>query len=167
MTVAPEPQQRPRESPALPGLLVCCLLVAVGAWFLRGDMFVHLLAIPAALLILLPIAALLRTSFGRGAAVYFSTVALSWIMGWGLNRYDMAVAMEFPRRAGPAIEAYLRAHSELPEDLSAVPGLPPVPRTLTVHMDGAGVGYQIDSRVHPWESWSYRAADDTWHPFSM
>ena len=167
MTVAPETQQRPLESLSLRGLTVCCLLVAAGAWYLRGDLFAHLLAIPAALLLLLPIVSLLRTSLGRGAAVYVCTVALSWTVGWGLNCYDIAVAMEFPRRASPAIDAYLRAHSELPDGLAGVPGVPPIPRTLTVHVDGAEISYQIDSRVHPWDSWTYQAAGDTWHHFSM
>ena len=167
MTVAPETQQRPLESLSRRGLTVCGLLVAAGAWYLRGDLFVHLLAIPAALLLLLPTIALLRTSFGRGAAVYFCTVALSWTVGWGLNRYDIAVAMEYPRLAKPAIDTYLRAHSELPDGLAEVPGVPPIPRTLTVHVDGTEVSYQIDSRVHPWDSWTYQAASGTWHHFRM
>lgn len=167
MRVPQEAQQRPIESLSLGRLSVCCLFAAIGAWYFRGDLFFHLLAIPAALLLLLPTVAFLRTSFGKGVAVYFSIVAMSWIVGWGMNRYDIGVAMEFPRRARPAIEAYLRTHSELPDDLSGIPGVPPIPRTLNVHTDGTEVSYRIDSRVSVYDSWSYRASDDTWHHFSL
>lgn len=167
MSVPQEAQQRPIESLSLGRLSVCCLLAALGAWCFRGDLFFHLLAIPAALLLLLPTVAFLRTSFGKGVAVYFSTIAMSWIIGWALNRYDIAVAMEFPRRARPAIEAYLRTHSELPVDLSGIPGVPSIPRTLNVHTEGTEVSYRIDSRVSVYDSWSYRASDDTWHHYSL
>lgn len=167
MRVPQEAQQRPLESLLSLRLLVFCLLAGIGAWYLRGDIMAHLLTIPAALLLLLPSVVFLRTSFGRCVAIYFSTVALSWIVGWGLNQYDIAVAMEFPRRASPAIEAYLRAHSELPGDLSGIPGVPPIPRTLNVHTEGTEVSYRIDSRVSVYDSWEYRALDDTWHHYSM
>lgn len=159
--------QPPFPSPSRTGLMICGIISVVGAWHLRGDFFAHFLAIPAALLLLLPVVAMLRTSFGLGAGVYLSTVALSWAGGWLLNRNDIACAMEFPRLARPAIEAHLRTHRDLPDSLANVSNLPPIPRCLVISVDGASVSYRIDSRVHPWDSWSYRASDDTWHHFSM